>query len=248
MNRFTTLLVIALVTFAVIFFIQRPDILDQIWLWLIGLSGAIIEFFRRIFLSLQKKDEKDNKPQQNPSLTIASNNPAKQAELQALATDQFNGITLTVFRYSDDGSTTIGLLYLNGFFYCYTLEDTHHEVKIAGETRIPAGKYSVDFIRQDTPLTIKYREAFPEWFSYHLEIQNVPGFAGVYIHSGGDHTHTEGCLLVSDSLTVKPDNKFLTNSKNTFQKLYIYLKQEIEKGTKVRLIVRDEAWFAKLNA
>jgi hypothetical protein len=109
-------------------------------------------------------------------------------------------------------------------------------------------QHTVDFIRQDTPLTIKYREAFPDWFKYHLEIQKVPGFNGVYIHSGGDHTHTKGCLLVSDSLTIKNENKFLTNSKNTYQKLYTYLRQEIEKGTNVRLIVRDEAWFAKLNA
>jgi uncharacterized membrane protein len=248
MSRFTILLVVALLVFALIFFTQRPDILNEIWLWLIGLAGAIIEFFRRIFSSIDKKDRTEEATQINPALSAASINTEKQSELQELATDQFKGITITALRYSDDGTTTVGLLYLNGFFYCYTLEDTYHEVKRAGETRIPAGKYTVDFIRQDTPLTIKYREAFPDWFKYHLEIQKVPGFNGVYIHSGGDHTHTKGCLLVSDSLTIKNENKFLTNSKNTYQKLYTYLRQEIEKGTNVRLIVRDEAWFAKLNA
>jgi len=248
MNRFTILIIVALVTFAIIFFVQRPDILNEVWLWLIGLSGAIIEFFRRIFSSLNKKDQTGAETQANPALTITSSNKVKQAELQELAIDQFKGVTITVLRYSDDGTTTIGLLYLNGFFYCYTLEDTYREIKIASQTRIPAGKYTIDFIRHDTDLTKKYRKLFPDWFLYHLEIQNVPGFTGVYIHSGGDHTHTAGCLLVSDSLTVKDENKFLTNSKNTFQKLYTYLRQEIEKGTNVRLIVRDEAWFAKLNA
>lgn len=248
MNRFLLLVVVALVTFAVIFVIQRPDILNEIWLWLIGLAGAIIEFFRRIFSFLKKEDQQSTDIADNPTLTSTLINSSKQSELQDLATDNFKGITMNVLRYSDDGTTTIGLLYLNGFFYCYTLEDTHQEVKIAGETRIPAGKYSVDFIRHETDLTKKYRKLFPDWFNYHLEIEQVPGFSGVYIHSGGDHTHTKGCLLVSDSLTIQSENKFLTNSRNTFRRLYTYLREEIEKGTNVRLVIRDEAWFAKLNA
>jgi len=249
MNRFYTLFIVAIIAFAVIFFIQRPDIFNDIWLWLIGLAGTIIGLFKSIFSFLKRKDEETSitSPQLLSQLPIATK-PEKEAEIQELARDDFKGVTITVLRYSDDGTTTIGLLYLNGFFYCYTLEDTHREVKIDDQTRIPAGKYTLDFIRHDTELTLKYRNLFPEWFHYHLEIQKVPNYTGVYIHSGGDHTHTSGCLLVSDSLSVKNTSKFLTNSQNTFKRLYIYLKKEIENGTPVRLIMRDEAWFAKLNA
>lgn len=247
MKRFYTLFVIAVIVFAIIFFVKRPDILNEVWLWIIGLAGSIVEVFRRIFSFLKK--EEDGAGQQSaitPVLPLT--NSSKPPELQELATDNFNGVSITVLRYSDDGTTTIGLLYLNGFFYCYTLEDTHREIKIAGQTRIPAGKYPIDFIRHETDLTLKYRRLFPEWFQFHLEIKNVPNYIGVYIHSGGDHTHTAGCLLVSDSLSVKNEAKFLTNSKNTFRRLYTYLQTEIEKGTPIRLVVRDEAWFAKLNA
>jgi hypothetical protein len=246
MNRYIKLLIVALLAVAVIFFIQKPDIFDEIWLWLIGLAGPIAAIFKRTFNFL--KDEKDDQLSESITTPVELSPPGKRAEIEEIVKDDFKGVTITVLRYSDDGTTTVGLLYLNGFFYCYTLEDTYRDVKVAGQTRIPAGKYNLDFNRYETVLTLKYREKFPDWFHYHLHIKNVPGFTGVYIHSGGDHTHTEGCLLVSDSLSIKNTTKFLTNSRNTFKRLYIYLKEEIDKGTPVRLIVRDEAWFAKLNA
>ncbi len=250
MNRTVTLVFIAIITFAMVFFIMRPDVWNEIWLWLIGFAGIIVQAARKLvalFLG-EKKTKEDATKTQDANLQGILVNSQKSAELKELATDQFKGVTLTVLRYSDDGSSTVGLLYLNGFFYCYTLEDTHQDVKIAGQTRIPAGKYEIDFNRTDTDLTLKYRNANPEWFTYHLEIKNIPGFLGVYIHNGGTHKDTEGCLLVSDSLSVSDASKSLTNSKNTFKRLYTYLKTEIENGTRVRLIVRDEAWFAKLNA
>lgn len=250
MNRAVTLIVIAIITFAVVFFIMRPDVWSEIWLWLVGFAGVIIQAARKLlspFLG-EKKDTEDSAKTQDANLLANLANSQKKAELKELATDQFQGVTLTVLRYSDDGTTTVGLLYLNGFFYCYTLEDTHRDVKIAGETRIPAGKFDLDLNKANTDLTFKYRNTYPDWFTYHLEIKNVPGYQGVYIHNGGTYKDTAGCLLVSDSLSVSETAKSLTNSRNTFKRLYIYLKNEIEKGTKVRLIIRDEAWFAKLNA
>ena len=215
---------------------------------MIGLSGTIAALFKRL-LSFFKDQDKTDSPlaENNASIPVVAK-PQKQLELQELAADDFNGVTLTVLRYSDDKTTTVGLLYLNGFFYSYTLEDTFREVKLVSQTRIPAGKYKLDFNRHDTDLTLKYRERYPDWFQYHIEINDVPNYTGVYIHNGGNHTHTAGCLLVSDSLSVKGTAKTLTNSRETFRRLYTYLKTEIEKGTPVRVILRDEAWFAKLNA
>lgn len=248
MKRFYTLFIVALIAFTVIFFMQRPDIFNDIWLWLIGLSGAIVALFKRLLSFFKGQDEANSQQVENNVPIPISVKPQKQIELQELANDDFKGITLTVLRYADDKTTTVGLLYLNGFFYCYTLEDTYREVKIASQTRIPAGKYNLDFNRHNTDLTMKYRERYPNWFQFHLEIQHVPNYTGVYIHNGGNHTHTAGCLLVSDSLSVDGTTKTLTNSRETFRRLYTYLKTEIEKGTPVRVILRDEAWFAKLNA
>ena len=41
------------------------------------------------------------------------------------------------------GDTTIGMLYVNGVFECYTLEDKVRNFKVYGQTAIPYGKYEV---------------------------------------------------------------------------------------------------------
>ena len=63
---------------------------------------------------------------------------------------------ILLLRYSDDGDSTMGLLFIDGKFECHTLEDEHRDVKKPGETRIPEGKYKVNFRNERTPLTKKY--------------------------------------------------------------------------------------------
>jgi hypothetical protein len=159
----------------------------------------------------------------------------------------FRGTTLKLLRYSDDGDTTIGLLFVNGGFYCYTLEDTHQDEKVEGETRIPAGIYNIGYRKEDTPLTIKYKERYPEWFTWHVQLANVPQFESIYIHNGGDHTHTEGCILVSDSMNVGSENTVLSNSRNTFKRLYRFISEKLDNNVPVRIIIRDEKWFKDVN-
>ena len=255
-NKFAILIFIGLAVFALIFFTQRPDVLSNVWLWLVGLSGLIIQGVKSLFGFISKGSELE--PHALTAQPATSGQPTTAQRVVAAAPAQvsvpatipqtvFDGITLTVLRYSDDGQTTIGLLYLNGRYYCYTLEDTFQPTKIPGRTRIPAGEYMVDFNRTDTPKTLKYRKEFPDWFTYHLEIKNVPGFQDIYIHNGGTNVDTAGCLLVSDGLTMSAASTFLTNSKNTFQSLYIHLKDLLTKGIKIRLIIRDESWFAQIT-
>ena len=157
--------------------------------------------------------------------------------------DSFDGTTLTTLRYFDDGETTLGLFFLDGKFFCYTLEDAYRKVKIKGKTRIPSGVYNVDFNRNDTGLTLKYRKTRP-WFHYHLHVKKVPGFTGIYIHSGSTHEHTEGCLLVASNITSNDTTRMIYNSKVTFEKLYKVLKQRIDNGEKVRIKYYDEDFLS----
>src|SRR5687768_11457935 len=87
-------------------------------------------------------------------------------------------------------------------FRSLLLEDTHHDTKIAGDTRIPAGFYELKLREEDTPLTLKHRKDYadlpwfkenPDWF--HIEITGIKNFNGVYFHSGIDDSHTLGCNL-----------------------------------------------------
>lgn len=79
---------------------------------------------------------------------------------------------------------TIGKLYIDGSYFCDTLEDTVREKKIAGITAIPAGEYKVK--KTYSP---RFKKTLPE-------ILNVPNFTGVRIHTGNTAKDTDGCILL----------------------------------------------------
>ena len=104
---------------------------------------------------------------------------------------------LTVNRLKDDGTTTIGTIAINGKFACFSVEDANHDVKVAGETCIPAGTYEIK-LRNEGGMTKRYSAKYP-FHEGMLWLQDVPGFEWVYIHTGNKASHSEGCLLVNDS-------------------------------------------------
>ncbi len=54
MKHFIIVLTVALITLSIMFAIYQPNILEDIWLWAIGLIGPIIGFLREIIKSLNK--------------------------------------------------------------------------------------------------------------------------------------------------------------------------------------------------
>ncbi len=245
MNRFLLLVLVAGATFLIILFAVKPELIDNIWLWLIGLSGVIVKTFQSLVDFFKRKFSGDK---EKPDNAEAETNNQGNNNFSETETDKdFNGVSLSLLRYSDDGETSIGLLGINQKFYCYTLEDTFHEEKIKGETRIPAGTYFIEFRREATELTLKYRDIYPEWFTFHLQLLDVTGFDSIYIHNGGDHTHTEGCILVSDSLNVNNENTFLSNSRETYRRLYGYLMEQLDNNIPLRITIYDENWIKNIK-
>lgn len=279
-KRIIILISIALLVIAILFFISNPKIIEKIWLWIIGLIGPIVAFFKNIANSLtnllKEKDSKQNQPIKNSNQQInlpkpeeevinnqvtnihLENSNKKIAELENEVKklqlelkkekeyDGFNGTTLTVLRYMDDGETTLGLLFLEDKFFCYTLEDTYNEVKLKNETRIPEGIYDVGFNKAETDMTKSYRVDRP-WFKYHLHIKNVPNYTSVYIHVGNTNEDTAGCLLVADSITANNIETTIYNSREAFKRLYLELKPLIDKNEAVRIKYYDEDWFKRFK-
>jgi hypothetical protein len=82
-----------------------------------------------------------------------------------------------------DDSTT-GKLYVNGSFWCYTLEDKTRDHKVYGETCIPLGTYPI------------YLWFWPKHQKWYPRLRNVPEFEGILIHKGTNKNDTLGCILV----------------------------------------------------
>lgn len=154
-------------------------------------------------------------------------------------------MNLILQRFSDNGKSTLGLLFHKEGkkFLNYTLEDEFREVKVKGETRIPAGYYELKIRKEDTPLTIKHRESYGTWFKYHIEVTNVPNFQGIYIHAGNSDAHTEGCLLVGNSQNnhMTTQGNPLVSSIDGTRRVYELVYPHLEAGGKAFIEIRDEA-------
>lgn len=143
-------------------------------------------------------------------------------------------------RFSDNGESTLGLLFVNKKFECYTIEDTHRDVKVSGETRIPAGYYKIR-LRNEGTMTKRYAKKFPLEHRGMLWLQNVENFEWVYIHIGNTAKNSRGCILVANTVNNNQiTNGFAGQSTDAYESLYRRVVAEIAAGEQVFIRVRDE--------
>ncbi|WP_439182501.1 DUF5675 family protein [Carboxylicivirga taeanensis] len=147
---------------------------------------------------------------------------------------------LKVLRYSSSKESTLGLLFIDGVFACYTLEDEHRAVKVIGETRIPAGRYRVE-LRTFGGHHWRYLKKYgPEFHKGMLQVMDVPGFTDILLHIGNDDDDTAGCLLVGDTANNNQEKAgFIGNSTVAYNRFYPLVRDAILRGDEVILEVRD---------
>lgn len=101
---------------------------------------------------------------------------------------------LLLKRVACRDSYTIGKLYLDGVYFCDTLEDKvrdlNKEAKVPGETAIPAGRYKVI-----VNMSSRFKRLLPR-------LLNVPHFDGILIHRGNTSKDTSGCILVGENKQI----------------------------------------------
>lgn len=131
---------------------------------------------------------------------------------------------LTLKRIALKPSYTIGHLYIDGKYFCDTIEDKvrdlKKEPKVKGQTAIPYGTYEV--ITNVVSPRFKDRSWAKPYGGKVPRLVNVPGFEGVLIHPGTDQNSTSGCLIIGQN---KIKGKVI-NSQKTFYALMSKLKDQ----------------------
>jgi hypothetical protein len=126
---------------------------------------------------------------------------------------------LLLKRFSGADESTLGLVFVEERFFCYSLEDQFNEPKIPGETRIPAGRYQI-ILRNEGGMVTRYKKRF-SWHSGMLWLQNVPGFRFIYLHVGNKDDDSEGCILVGDGQVQNVTERGqVTSSVAGYRRLY----------------------------
>lgn len=137
---------------------------------------------------------------------------------------------LILKRIAFKDTYTIGRLYVDGVYFCDTLEDkdrglddsmTVEEIlrkKKYGQTAIPTGTYKVQITYSP-----KYKRMMPL-------LLGVKGYSGIRIHSGNTDKDTLGCLLVGLNTKVG----MVTDSRNTYSRLYALMKDKKDITIEIR--------------
>ena len=88
-----------------------------------------------------------------------------------------------VLRISSGKDSTSGLLFeIEGnkrTFLAYTLEDEQRDVKVWGETRIPAGTYKLK-LRTEGGFHNRYKTKYASMHKGMIWVQDVPGFEYIF--------------------------------------------------------------------
>lgn len=126
---------------------------------------------------------------------------------------------LRLERITSNSDETLGALYLNGKFRCFTLEDEHRTKKVYAETRIPEGTYDIN-LRNAGGMNVKYKKTFPGLHRGMLHLQRVPNFEWIYIHVGNSEDQTAGCILVGQYPRLISDHWTILNSRKAYADLY----------------------------
>lgn len=152
---------------------------------------------------------------------------------------------LVVKRFADNGKASLGVLFVNGVFECFTVEDEERAEKVKGETRVPEGIYKIA-LRSEGGYHNKYKERYADMHKGMLCIYNAKNwkietkemsFQYILIHTGNTEKHTAGCLLVNDAVSGKTFSG--SSSRDAYVDLYPKVAQAILDGENVTIEYQD---------
>jgi hypothetical protein len=148
---------------------------------------------------------------------------------------------LVLVRYGLGDESTLGRLYIDGAFVCFTLEDERRKVKVPGETCIPEGEYRIE-LRTEGAMHPKYAERFKPFHRGMLWLRDVPGFEFIYLHAGNTPKETLGCPLIGARPFIGLEGEFeLRESEIAYRHVAPAITDRIVAKEKVTVHIRSAA-------
>ena len=143
---------------------------------------------------------------------------------------------LDVVRTQFGKDATNGMLFIDGVFECFTLEDEVRDVKVHSETAIPLGEYEIKLTTQGG-FHSKYTARYGAMHKGMLWLQDVPNFKWILIHTGNQDSHTAGCLLIGETQQDLDKGKdgFIGGSGDAYKKMYPKVRDALLNGEKVTI-------------
>ena len=141
---------------------------------------------------------------------------------------------------------TIGHLYINGEYFCDTIEDVDRKLsnkmsreeisknKIKHETAIPYGRYTITMKVVSPKYSAKPKYKFTGGRMPRLI--SVPGFDGILIHPGTTQNDSSGCLIVGLNKEVGK----VINSFDTFSKLWNILEKANKRNELISIEISNK--------
>lgn len=138
--------------------------------------------------------------------------------------------TIEIKRIFRGPNYTISNVYLDGEYFCDSLEDTDRdtnrngtfdpdEQKIWGETAIPNGTYWVDWRRSP-----RFSSTFGD--KYMPYIEGINGFSQVLFHHGNTEKDTHGCVLLGRNTQKGRVTESIATTKKFLEKTRPWIKDK----------------------
>ena len=150
-------------------------------------------------------------------------------------------MTLTLVRAALKPAYTIGHLYIDGAYFCDTIEDKDRGLlktmplsvikarKVYRETAIPRGTYVVAMGTRSPKFSLKPAYNFTEGRLPRL--LDVPGFGGILMHAGRTQNSSAGCIIVGKNKVVGQ----VVDSMETFRRLWAELDAAYKRGEQIKI-------------
>jgi len=154
---------------------------------------------------------------------------------------------LTLDRKWKKDTYSVGNLYIDGVWFCSTMEDKDRGLKktwplsrikaakVPNETAIPLGTYAITMqVKSPKFSQWCYKKSYGFCDGYVPRLLGVPGFDGILIHIGSTAASTSGCIIVG----INDRKGMVTKSTETFRKLWYILKEADDRKENISITIQ----------